>query len=62
MHSLDERTGMPHEQEMPAPVTTTILLLCMTERESSISDLLVERPREVISRVMVICYWRSQTG
>jgi hypothetical protein len=54
MSSLDERTGIPHEQEMPAPVTITILLLFATDRESSVSDLLVERSEDVISRVAVI--------
>ena len=28
-----QRTGIPHEQEMPAPVTTTMRLLFATESE-----------------------------
>lgn len=32
---VKKHTGMPDEQDMPAPVTTTIFLLLTTEREMS---------------------------
>ena len=35
------QTGIPHEQDMPAPVSTTIFLLFATEREMSDSARLV---------------------
>jgi len=46
-------TGIPHEQEIPAPVTTTIFLLLTTESEISKRVLLVEESVARASRLRV---------
>ena len=65
------RTGIPHEQEMPAPVTTTIFLHLATARERFESDLRVGASDvdASMSSVIVIAYtehyaldWRGEGG
>ena len=53
------QTGIPHEQEIPAPVTTTIFLDFATDSEMSERARLVEESvaRESKLRVTVMVGW-----
>ena len=53
---------MPQEQEIPAPVTTTILLLLATARDKSERDLLVEGSDNEASRFREIVIVESVEG
>lgn len=50
---VTQRTGMPQEQDIPAPVTTSILLLFATERDMSERERLADASVGISARSRV---------